>query len=26
MGWTCERVELLKKCWSEGVSASQIAS
>ncbi len=26
MGWTCERVELLKKFWSEGLSASQIAS
>ncbi|EJF74495.1 GcrA cell cycle regulator [Bartonella alsatica] len=25
MGWTCERVELLKKFWSEGLSASQIA-
>ncbi|AGF74004.1 GcrA cell cycle regulator [Bartonella australis AUST/NH1] len=25
MGWTCERVELLKKLWSEGLSASQIA-
>ncbi|KEC56174.1 GcrA family cell cycle regulator [Bartonella koehlerae] len=26
MGWTCERVELLKKFWSEGLSASQIAA
>ncbi|WP_375648577.1 GcrA family cell cycle regulator, partial [Bartonella sp. MU70NMGDW] len=26
MGWTCERVELLKKLWSEGLSASQIAA
>jgi GcrA cell cycle regulator len=25
MGWTDERVELLKKFWSEGLSASQIA-
>ncbi|OPB32502.1 MULTISPECIES: GcrA family cell cycle regulator [unclassified Bartonella] len=25
MGWTCERVELLKRLWSEGLSASQIA-
>ena len=25
MGWTEERVELLKKLWSEGLSASQIA-
>ena len=25
MGWTDERVELLKKLWSEGLSASQIA-
>ncbi len=26
MGWTDERVELLKKLWLEGLSASQIAS
>lgn len=26
MGWTCERVELLKKLWNEGLSASQIAA
>ena len=26
MAWTDERVELLKKYWSEGLSASQIAS
>ncbi|UNE54337.1 GcrA family cell cycle regulator [Bartonella machadoae] len=26
MGWTYERVELLKKLWSEGLSASQIAA
>lgn len=26
MSWTDERVELLKKLWSEGLSASQIAS
>ncbi|MCZ2157713.1 GcrA family cell cycle regulator [Bartonella sp. 220] len=26
MGWTYERVELLKKFWSEGLSASQIAA
>jgi GcrA cell cycle regulator len=25
MGWTDERVELLKQLWSEGLSASQIA-
>jgi GcrA cell cycle regulator len=25
VGWTDERVELLKKLWSEGLSASQIA-
>ena len=25
MGWTEERVELLKKLWLEGLSASQIA-
>ncbi len=25
MSWTDERVELLKKLWSEGLSASQIA-
>ena len=25
MGWTDERVELLKKLWNEGLSASQIA-
>jgi len=25
MGWTAERVELLKKLWAEGLSASQIA-
>jgi GcrA cell cycle regulator len=26
MGWTAERVELLKKLWSDGLSASQIAA
>ncbi|WP_282892177.1 GcrA family cell cycle regulator, partial [Xanthobacter autotrophicus] len=26
MSWTDERVELLKKLWSEGLSASQIAT
>jgi len=26
MGWSDERVELLKKLWSEGLSASQIAA
>ena len=26
MAWTDERVEQLKKLWSEGLSASQIAS
>ncbi|MGZ5849663.1 MAG: GcrA family cell cycle regulator, partial [Methyloceanibacter sp.] len=26
MGWNEERVELLKKLWAEGLSASQIAS
>ena len=26
MGWTEERVELLKKLWTEGLSASQIAA
>ena len=26
MAWTEERVELLKKLWAEGLSASQIAS
>lgn len=26
LGWTDERVELLKKLWGEGLSASQIAS
>src|SRR5687767_15845801 len=26
MAWTDERVELLKKLWAEGLSASQIAS
>ena len=26
MGWTAERVELLKKLWAEGLSASQIAA
>lgn len=26
MGWTDERVELLSKLWSEGLSASQIAT
>ncbi len=26
MGWTDDRVELLKKLWSEGLSASQIAA
>ena len=25
MGWTDERVETLKKLWTEGLSASQIA-
>ena len=25
MGWTDERVELLKKLWLDGLSASQIA-
>ena len=25
MGWTAERVELLRKLWAEGLSASQIA-
>ena len=25
MAWTDERVELLKKLWAEGLSASQIA-
>jgi len=25
MAWTDERVELLKKLWGEGLSASQIA-
>ena len=25
MSWTDERVELLKKLWGEGLSASQIA-
>ena len=25
MGWTDERVELLKKLWQDGLSASQIA-
>ncbi|MEC7092081.1 MAG: GcrA family cell cycle regulator, partial [Pseudomonadota bacterium] len=25
MAWTEERVELLKKLWTEGLSASQIA-
>jgi len=25
MSWTDERVDLLKKLWSEGLSASQIA-
>jgi GcrA cell cycle regulator len=25
MGWTEERVELLKKLWADGLSASQIA-
>ena len=24
--WTDERIELLKKLWSEGLSASQIAT
>ena len=26
MSWTDERVELLKKLWAEGLSASQVAS
>lgn len=26
MSWTCERVELLKKFWNDGLSASQIAA
>jgi GcrA cell cycle regulator len=26
MGWTEERVELLKKLWADGLSASQIAA
>ena len=26
MGWTEERVELLKKLWAEGLSASQVAA
>ncbi|MCB1463352.1 MAG: GcrA cell cycle regulator, partial [Nitratireductor sp.] len=26
MSWTDERVELLKKLWMEGLSASQIAA
>ena len=26
MSWTDERVELLKKLWAEGLSASQIAT
>ena len=26
MSWNDERVELLKRLWSEGLSASQIAS
>ena len=26
MNWTDERVELLKKLWADGLSASQIAS
>ncbi len=26
MNWTDERVELLKKLWNEGLSASQIAA
>jgi GcrA cell cycle regulator len=26
MNWTDERVELLKKLWAEGLSASQIAN
>ena len=26
MAWTDERVELLKKLWAEGLSASQIAA
>mgnify|MGYP000890834825 CR=1 FL=1 len=26
MNWTDERVELLKKLWAEGLSASQIAT
>ncbi|MBN9270850.1 MAG: GcrA cell cycle regulator, partial [Mesorhizobium sp.] len=26
MNWTDERVELLRKLWSEGLSASQVAA
>ena len=26
LGWTEERIEMLKKLWSEGFSASQIAN
>ena len=26
MSWTDERVELLKKLWTDGLSASQIAA
>ena len=26
MSWTAERVELLKKLWADGLSASQIAN
>jgi GcrA cell cycle regulator len=26
MGWTDDRVEMLKKLWADGLSASQIAS
>ncbi|KAB2849212.1 MAG: GcrA cell cycle regulator, partial [Hyphomicrobiaceae bacterium] len=26
MSWTDDRVEVLKKLWAEGLSASQIAS
>ncbi len=26
MNWTDERVELLRKLWAEGLSASQIAA
>ena len=26
MSWTDERVELLKKLWADGLSASQIAA